>query len=221
MASEIKVIVIGDTNVGKTCLLVTYTTNCFPDTYVPTVFDNYSAPISVNGKTIQMNLWDTSGSDDHDEMRPLSYSETDCFMICFSVADEESFERIKDKWVPEIRTNCGNDDPKIVLVGTKSDIRGNQSAIDTLKKQGKELVKKESIEAMKKEVGACATCECSAITQSGLKELFEIIAKVSLGLLEAEVAEVTDSKKHKKGMFAKIFGKKDKKEKKEKKDKKK
>ena len=221
MASEIKVIVIGDTNVGKTCLLVTYTTNCFPDTYVPTVFDNYSAPISVNNKTIQMNLWDTSGSDDLDEMRPLSYSEKDCFMIFFSVADEESFERIKNKWVPEIQANCGKDDPKIVLVGTKSDIRGNQSAIDTLKKQGKELVKKESIEAMKKEVGAFATCECSAITQSGLKELFEIIAKVSLGLMEAEVAEVQDSKKHKKGMFAKIFGKKDKKEKKEKKDKKK
>ncbi|EAL47922.1 Rho family GTPase [Entamoeba histolytica HM-1:IMSS-B] len=215
--AEIKVIVIGDTNVGKTCLLLTYTTNSFPDTYVPTVFDNYTAPISVDKKTVQMNLWDTSGSDDLDEMRPLSYADTDCFMICFSIADEDSFERIKTKWVPEIRDNCGKDDPKIIIVGTKSDVRNNPNAIDVLKKQGKDLVKKESIEVMAKEVGAQAFCECSAITQSGLKEIFELAAKVSMGLLDAVVSEAPQAKEKKKGMFSKIFGKKDKKEKKDKK----
>ena len=164
---EIKVIVIGDTSVGKTCLLHTYTTNSFPETYLPTVFDNYTTPISIGGKTVQMNLWDTSGADDLDEMRPLSYPDTDCFMLCFSIADEESFDRIKTKWVDEVRQNCGVDDPKIVIVGTKSDYRQNQNAIALLEKQGKNIVKKEAIAQMAKEVGAAAWCECSAITQVG------------------------------------------------------
>ena len=119
-------------------------------------------------------------------------------MICYSVDDEESFERIKTKWVPEIRANCDQDNPRIVLVGMKSDIRENKSAINTLKKQGKRLVPIEKIETMKKEVGAIAACECSAITQSGLKELFETITKVSLGLLDPKIK--------KKRILGKFFG---------------
>ncbi|ELP91567.1 Rho GTPase, putative [Entamoeba invadens IP1] len=206
--SEIKIVVIGDTNVGKTCLLVTYTTNSFPDTYVPTVFDNYTAPIAVDGKTFQINLWDTSGNDDLDQTRPLSYVSTDCFMICFSVDDSDSFARIKTKWVPEVVDNCGVEKPNIVLVGLKSDIRLSQNSIAILKKQGRELVKKESVEVLAKEVNAKAWKECSALTQVGLKEVFETIARVSVGLMDAEVTETNETKESKKGFFKKLLGKK-------------
>ena len=80
----IKCVVVGDGAVGKTCLLWAYAKNEFPTDYVPTVFDNYSVKVPIGTETYHLGLFDTAGQEDYDDLRPLSYPQTDIFLVCYS-----------------------------------------------------------------------------------------------------------------------------------------
>uniref|UniRef100_A0A914RKJ7 Uncharacterized protein n=1 Tax=Parascaris equorum TaxID=6256 RepID=A0A914RKJ7_PAREQ len=133
---------------GKTCLLIVFSKDQFPDVYVPTVFENYVADIEVDGKQV---------------LRPLSYPDTDVILMCFSVDSPDSLENIPEKWTPEVRHFCPN--VPIILVGNKKDLRSDPQTLRELQKMKQEPVKFEQGKAMAEQIGASSYIECSAKTK--------------------------------------------------------
>ncbi|CAB1348175.1 unnamed protein product [Coregonus sp. 'balchen'] len=167
---SIKCVVVGDGAVGKTCLLISYTTNAFPKEYIPTVFDNYSAQVTVDSRTISLNLWDTAGQEEYDRLRTLSYPQTNVFVICFSIASPPSFENVKHKWHPEVTHHCPN--TAILLVGTKKDLRNDPEVLKKLKDQNQTTITQQQGSALARQIHAIKYLECSALNQDGIKEVF-------------------------------------------------
>ncbi len=173
---SIKCVVVGDGAVGKTSLLISYTTNQFPEDYVPTVFDNYSANVMVENEKVTINLWDTAGQEEYDRLRPLSYTQTDIFLICFSVVEPSSYSNVKSKWIPEIRHHTPKD-TLVLLVGTKADLRDDPHVLDELEENGDTPVSSADAERLASSLGCVGYKECSAASQQGVREIFDYAIK--------------------------------------------
>ncbi|KAK3697254.1 GTPase Cdc42 [Vermiconidia calcicola] len=167
----LRCVVVGDGAVGKTCLLISYTTNKFPSEYVPTVFDNYAVTVMIGDEPYTLGLFDTAGQEDYDRLRPLSYPQTDVFLVCFSVTSPASFENVREKWFPEVHHHCPG--VPCLIVGTQTDLRDDPQVKEKLAKQKMMPVRKEDGERMAKELGAVKYVECSALTQFKLKDVFD------------------------------------------------
>lgn len=162
---------MGDGSVGKTCLLISYTTNKFPSGYIPTVFDNYAVTVMVDKEPYTLGLFDTAGQEEYDRLRPLSYPSTDVFLVCFSVVSHSSFENITEKWVPEIRRHCPG--VPYLLVGTQIDLRHDTKILERLQEVNSRPITKEQGIRLAKQLNAEEYIECSAKTQLGLKNVFD------------------------------------------------
>ena len=118
---------------------------------MPTVFENYVADIEVDGKHVELGLWDTAGAEDYDRLRPLSYPDSHVILICFSIASPESLDNVQEKvlskllnnsvlmfilrlsqWISEVNHFCQG--LPIILVGLQKDLRRDPKTIDNLRR---------------------------------------------------------------------------------------
>ncbi|XP_078012911.1 rho-related GTP-binding protein Rho6 isoform X2 [Phascolarctos cinereus] len=87
-----KLVLVGDVQCGKTAMLQVLAKDCYPETYVPTVFENYTACLETEEQRVELSLWDTSGSPYYDNVRPLCYSDSDAVLLCFDVSRPETLD---------------------------------------------------------------------------------------------------------------------------------
>jgi small GTP-binding protein len=152
---------------------------------VPTIFDNYSTTVNVNGKPCTLNLFDTAGQEDYDRLRPLAYPETNIFIVCFATISPNSLNNVRENWVKEISHYC----PKtpFILVGTKTDLRDDPKTIENLQKNQQKPITFAQGESAAKELKAVKYLECSALLNKGLKEIFDEAINASFNKGKASI----------------------------------
>jgi len=145
---------------------------------VPTVFENYVTDCRVDGKSVQLALWDTAGQEDYEGLRPLAYSKAHVILIGFSVDSPDSLDNVKVKWAEEARERCPG--IPIILVGLKKDLRDDPMAVEEMRKKSLRFTSTKAGNDMKDEIGAKKYLECSSLTGDGVDDVFEAATRAAL-----------------------------------------
>lgn len=166
-----KCVLVGDTAVGKTALLVRFTSETFPDCYKPTVYENTGVEVFMDGVQISLGLWDTAGNDTFRGIRPMSYQQADVVLLCYSVANHTSFASVRHKWICEVREHLPH--VPVLVVATQTDQRemGPYRAHCLSSAEGKRLAQ---------DIRAKGYLECSAISNRGVQQVFECAVRTAI-----------------------------------------
>jgi len=174
---SIKVVAVGDSCAGKSCLLSKYTYDTIPVQYTRTVFDKFEAEVKLESQLYNLVLWDTPGDDDYDQMRPLSYPDTDVFLLCYSTVDPASLTNLWQKWLKEVR-KFADANPVIIVVGLKSDARHDKTQ-RAIQARGGVVLTTEQGKSFAEAAGAAAFVECSALKSRRVTDVFVAAAQAS------------------------------------------
>ncbi|TNM87137.1 hypothetical protein fugu_007367 [Takifugu bimaculatus] len=205
-----KLVLVGDVQCGKTAMLQVLAKDCYPETYVPTVFENYTACLELEEQRVELSLWDTSGSPYYDNVRPLCYSDSDAVLLCFDISRpdtvDSSLKKVRSlacvsrvwtyfcyllsclflcpQWKTEILDFCPS--TRILLIGCKTDLRTDVCTLMELSNQKQTPVTYEQGSALAKQLGAEAYLECSAFTsEKSIHSVFRTAAMACMNKLQA------------------------------------
>ncbi|KAL5191939.1 Rac-like GTP-binding protein ARAC8 [Glycine soja] len=183
----IKCVTVGDGAVGKTCMLICYTSNKFPTDYIPTVFDNFSANVVVEGITVNLGLWDTAGQEDYNRLRPLSYRGADVFVLAFSLVSRASYENVLKK---VCFSACISE---FDLREDRHYMADHPALVPVTTEQGEEL---------RKHIGATYYIECSSKTQQNVKAVFDAAIRM---VIKPPLKQNEKRKKKPRGCFLNVL----------------
>ncbi|XP_028273567.1 rho-related GTP-binding protein RhoF [Parambassis ranga] len=181
---ELKFVIVGDGGCGKTSLLMVYAKGDFPEKYAPSVFEKYVTTISLGGKEIKLNLYDTAGQDDYDRLRPLSYQEANLILVCFDVTNPTSFENVHIKWFPEVKHFCPN--TPVILIGCKTDLRKDKECARKLRANNLAPITYIQGEETRQQMNAELYLECSAKYQENVEDIFREATKKALAFIRKQ-----------------------------------
>lgn len=182
ITKSVKIVMVGPAKCGKTSLVQRFVNNIFCDTYIPTGFEKYSTKNKIDEYLIEYSIWDTSGSNAYDTVRPLAYQDANIFLLCFNIGDAGTLESAVKKFFPEIRMHC-NQAP-IILCGCRSDSRVNYDKLSYTSSIGKtQPATQDQILSVCKEINAAMFVETSSLYSNlAVQEAFEYAAKIALSL---------------------------------------
>ena len=157
----LKLVIIGDSGVGKTNILSRYNNNEFSLITQPTVGVEFGNKIiKKENKSIKLQIWDTAGQERYKAITNAFYKGSKGAFVVYDITRKESFINI-DKWIGELKTN-GSDDILIVLVGNKTDLEDKREVLT------------EEVEKKAKQYGL-AFCETSALNGQNIEHAFDIL----------------------------------------------
>ncbi|KAK5798803.1 P-loop containing nucleoside triphosphate hydrolase protein [Linnemannia elongata] len=146
--------------------------------YNPTVFENFVTDVKIDGKPVQLALWDTAGQEAYERLRPLSYTKAHVILIGYSVDTPDSLDNVTSKWIQEVQVHCP--ETPVILVGMKKDLRDDQAASTGAEAKTTRFVTTAEAERVAAEIGARNHLECSALTGDGVDDVFEAATRGAL-----------------------------------------
>ena len=184
-----KILLLGDTSVGKTCFLMRYTDNTFQEIHLSTIGLDYKLKnVQLeDGKFVKIQIWDTAGQDRFRSITKNYYKGAHGIILLYDITDRRSFDNVKT-WIEQIREEVG-DKVSIILVGNKID------EVDGRK------VKTEEGEKVANEIGL-SFFECSAKTGENIDMIFNEMVKKTVEAntkLEGKGNKLNSKKNKKRG----------------------
>ena len=179
----IKVVIVGDSSVGKTNLLSRFVNNSFNQNSRNTIGVDFSAvDLSINGQNIKAQFWDTAGQEKYRSIASAYYKNAQGIIITYDVTREKTFENV-NSWYNELREQ-GEPDVEIVLIGNKIDLESERKVTSD---QGAQLAKEKGMFFM--EVSA-KTNQDECVENAFKILLEEIVNKTEERLKESRVYEI-------------------------------
>ncbi|CDO76416.1 hypothetical protein BN946_scf184925.g3 [Trametes cinnabarina] len=145
------------------------------------IFENYVAEIRLDGKAVQLALWDTAGQEEYERLRPMSYSKSHVILIAFAIDTPDSLDNVTVKVGTHTRrlpTRLLNQTP-VDRGGCKSDLRPPPGSPNE-----SQFVSTAQAERVAQAIGARAYKECSALKIEGVDDVFEAATRASMLMRE-------------------------------------
>lgn len=118
---QAKLLIVGDSGVGKSCLLLRFCENNFTTSHLATIgIDFKMKTIEIEGKRVRVQTWDTAGQEKYKTITQTYYRGANGIILTYAIDDRESFANVEN-WMKQIKENS-NDNASIILVGNKSDL---------------------------------------------------------------------------------------------------
>ena len=130
---QIKCIIVGDSGVGKTCILYRYIKDEFNEYEMTIGVDFFHKNMTINDKKLNLQIWDTAGSEGYKSITKGYFSNTACCILVYDITRPESFKSIIN-WIEDVRNY--NNDIDFILVGNKYDLKDERKISE---EQGKAL----------------------------------------------------------------------------------